>query len=177
MLFCKYDRDFLEIMLHVDNGSREHLNELTYLCIEWETCIDVLNNCLIYSSLIFISRWLKVFGHYYLYIYKSIWWKVIICFLKFFRKVYFFFFNVFWFLFQDKSWLFFVKIFIVLSLLKIKFIYREIYHTKRMQRVVCVKWSLDNKYIISGSDEMNIRLWKAFASQKLGVVSFNLISI
>lgn len=48
---------------------------------------------------------------------------------------------------------------------------RDVYHTKRMQRLTCVKWSLDDKYIISGSDEMNIRLWKARASEKLGVVS------
>lgn len=48
---------------------------------------------------------------------------------------------------------------------------REVYHTKRMQHVICVKWSADNKYILSGSDEMNIRLWKANASEKLGVVS------
>lgn len=47
---------------------------------------------------------------------------------------------------------------------------REIYHTKRMQRVECVRWSLDNKYILSGSDEMNIRIWKAQASEKLGVL-------
>ena len=47
---------------------------------------------------------------------------------------------------------------------------REVYHTKRMQRVICVSWSLDDKYIISGSDEMNLRVWKANASQKLGVV-------
>jgi WD repeat and SOF domain-containing protein 1 len=39
-----------------------------------------------------------------------------------------------------------------------------------MQRVRVVKWSLDNKYIISGSDEMNIRVWKARASEKLGMV-------
>ncbi|KAG5898891.1 hypothetical protein JTB14_003285 [Gonioctena quinquepunctata] len=45
---------------------------------------------------------------------------------------------------------------------------REIYHTKRMQRLTCVQWTLDNKYIISGSDEMNIRIWKARASEKLG---------
>lgn len=45
---------------------------------------------------------------------------------------------------------------------------RDIYHTKRMQHVVCVGWSYDNKYIYSGSDEMNIRLWKARASEKLG---------
>lgn len=47
---------------------------------------------------------------------------------------------------------------------------REIYHTKRMQRVVSVRWSMDNRYIISASDEMNIRLWKANASEKLGVL-------
>lgn len=45
---------------------------------------------------------------------------------------------------------------------------REIYHTKRMQRLTCVHWTYDNKYIISGSDEMNIRIWKAQASEKLG---------
>ncbi|GAU87510.1 hypothetical protein RvY_00342 [Ramazzottius varieornatus] len=45
---------------------------------------------------------------------------------------------------------------------------REIYHTKRMQRVTTVKYSRDDKYVVSGSDEMNIRLWKAHASQKLG---------
>lgn len=33
-----------------------------------------------------------------------------------------------------------------------------------------VGWSLDNKYIYSGSDEMNIRLWKANASEKLGTL-------
>lgn len=47
---------------------------------------------------------------------------------------------------------------------------REIYHTKRMQHVTCIGWSLDNKYIYSGSDEMNIRLWKANASEKLGAL-------
>ena len=45
---------------------------------------------------------------------------------------------------------------------------REVYHTKRMQRIFCVKWSGDSTYILSGSDETNIRLWKAQASQKLG---------
>lgn len=47
---------------------------------------------------------------------------------------------------------------------------REIYHTKRMQRLTRVLWSADNKYIYSGSDEMNIRVWKARASEKLGVL-------
>lgn len=47
---------------------------------------------------------------------------------------------------------------------------REIYHTKRQQHVTAVGWSFDNKYIFSGSDEMNIRIWKANASEKLGPV-------
>ncbi|KAF5307265.1 hypothetical protein FQR65_LT06981 [Abscondita terminalis] len=47
---------------------------------------------------------------------------------------------------------------------------RDIYHTKRMQRLTCTLWSLDNKYILSGSDEMNIRIWKAKASEKLGTL-------
>lgn len=47
---------------------------------------------------------------------------------------------------------------------------REIYHTKRMQRVFCVKFSSDATYVISGSDDMNLRLWKAKASEQLGVL-------
>merc|ERR1719189_3300340 len=47
---------------------------------------------------------------------------------------------------------------------------REVYHTKRMQRLTCVAWSRDNRYILSGSDEMNLRLWKARASEKLGII-------
>jgi WD repeat and SOF domain-containing protein 1 len=46
---------------------------------------------------------------------------------------------------------------------------REVYHTKRMQRLTSVVWSLDNKYILCGSDEMDVRIWKANASEKLGV--------
>lgn len=45
---------------------------------------------------------------------------------------------------------------------------REIYHTKRMQRVFTVNYTMDNTYIVSGSDDTNIRLWKARASEKLG---------
>jgi len=47
---------------------------------------------------------------------------------------------------------------------------RDIYHTKRMQRLTSVLWSSDDRYIFSASDEMNIRIWKARASEKLGVV-------
>ena len=45
---------------------------------------------------------------------------------------------------------------------------REVYHTKRMQRIFCVCWSSDASYVLSGSDETNIRLWKAEASKKIG---------
>ena len=39
----------------------------------------------------------------------------------------------------------------------------QVYHTKRMQRLTAVAWSLDNKYVISASDEMCLRVWKARA--------------
>ena len=45
---------------------------------------------------------------------------------------------------------------------------REVYHTKRLQRIFSVTWSSDATYVLSGSEETNIRLWKANASQKLG---------
>lgn len=47
---------------------------------------------------------------------------------------------------------------------------REVYHTKRMQRVFCVRFSGDATYVFSGSDDMNVRLWKAEASEQLGVL-------
>jgi DDB1- and CUL4-associated factor 13 len=50
---------------------------------------------------------------------------------------------------------------------------KDVYHTKRMQRLTCIKWSLDDKYILSGSDEMNIRIWKSRAAEKLGAVRVN----
>lgn len=39
-----------------------------------------------------------------------------------------------------------------------------------MQRVACVQWSPDSKFVFSASEEMNIRIWKANASEKLGIV-------
>ena len=47
---------------------------------------------------------------------------------------------------------------------------KEIYHTKRMQRVFCTSYSADSKFILTGSDETNIRLWKSLAWSKLGPV-------
>lgn len=48
---------------------------------------------------------------------------------------------------------------------------RDVYHTKRMQRVFCVGYTSDHKYILSGSDDSNVRLWKARASEKVGQLS------
>ncbi|KAJ6787191.1 hypothetical protein PWT90_05579 [Aphanocladium album] len=48
---------------------------------------------------------------------------------------------------------------------------RDIYHTKRMQRVMAAKWTPDAKYVLSGSDDGNVRLWRANASAREGVKS------
>ncbi|KAI9046771.1 hypothetical protein LZ554_009508 [Drepanopeziza brunnea f. sp. 'monogermtubi'] len=48
---------------------------------------------------------------------------------------------------------------------------RDIYHTKRMQRVFSCKWTPDSKYVLSGSDDGNIRLWRANASARGGIKS------
>ncbi|KAK2071980.1 hypothetical protein P8C59_006361 [Phyllachora maydis] len=48
---------------------------------------------------------------------------------------------------------------------------RDIYHTKRMQRVFRTCFTPDSKYIISGSDDGNLRLWRAEASSRSGVQS------
>jgi WD repeat and SOF domain-containing protein 1 len=45
---------------------------------------------------------------------------------------------------------------------------RDIYHAKRMQRLFTVNYTMDNAYIVSGSDDTNVRLWKARSSEKLG---------
>ena len=47
---------------------------------------------------------------------------------------------------------------------------RDVYHTKRMQRVFSVKFSSDANYVISGSDDTNIRIWKAQSNKALGIV-------
>lgn len=47
---------------------------------------------------------------------------------------------------------------------------REIYHTQRMQKIFCVKYSGDAHYVFSGSDDTNIRIWKSDASRQLGIV-------
>jgi WD repeat and SOF domain-containing protein 1 len=45
---------------------------------------------------------------------------------------------------------------------------RDIYHTKRMQRIFTVNYTMDHKFLVTGSDDTNIRLWKSNASEQLG---------
>jgi len=47
----------------------------------------------------------------------------------------------------------------------------EIYHTKRMQRVTSTIYSGDARYVLTGSDDGNVRIWKAKASEKLGIIT------
>jgi WD repeat and SOF domain-containing protein 1 len=65
---------------------------------------------------------------------------------------------------------------------------RDTYHTKRMQRfvplpsvrlslyswIICsvfsTMYTLDSRFVLSGSDDSNLRIWKARASEKLGTV-------
>ncbi|PVU85007.1 hypothetical protein BB559_007257 [Furculomyces boomerangus] len=48
---------------------------------------------------------------------------------------------------------------------------RDIYHTKRMQKVFAAKFTLDNKFVVSGSDDGNLRLWRAVSSDRVGIKS------
>ncbi|KAE8245115.1 hypothetical protein A4X13_0g6079 [Tilletia indica] len=48
---------------------------------------------------------------------------------------------------------------------------RDIYHTKRMQRIFASVFTLDARFVLSGSDDGNVRLWKARASEKLGILN------
>ncbi|KZT08131.1 WD40 repeat-like protein [Laetiporus sulphureus 93-53] len=47
----------------------------------------------------------------------------------------------------------------------------EVYHTKRMQRVTSTLYTADARFVLSGSDDGNVRIWKAHASEKLGVIT------
>ena len=48
---------------------------------------------------------------------------------------------------------------------------RDIYHTKRMQRVFSVKYTPDSQYVLSGSDDGNVRIWRSNASARGGIKS------
>ncbi|KAG8894131.1 rRNA-processing protein sof1 [Tulasnella sp. 403] len=47
---------------------------------------------------------------------------------------------------------------------------KDVYHGRRMQRVFATTYSNDARFILSGSDDGNVRIWKARASEKLGAV-------
>ncbi|KAK5131176.1 hypothetical protein LTR08_001262 [Meristemomyces frigidus] len=48
---------------------------------------------------------------------------------------------------------------------------RDVYHTKRMQRVFSCCFTPDTNYILSGSDDGNVRLWRSNASARSGIKS------
>ncbi|RSH87615.1 rRNA-processing protein sof1 [Apiotrichum porosum] len=48
---------------------------------------------------------------------------------------------------------------------------RDVYHTKRMQRVFDVTYTPTADFVLSASDDGNVRIWKSQASQKLGPTS------
>lgn len=43
-----------------------------------------------------------------------------------------------------------------------------------MSNVLSVLWSMDSKFVLSGSNEMNVRVWKARAAEKIGPVRLQL---
>ncbi|KAJ4490451.1 WD40 repeat-like protein [Lentinula aciculospora] len=47
----------------------------------------------------------------------------------------------------------------------------EVYHTKRMQRVTSTLFTTDARFVLSGSDDGNVRIWKGKASERLGIVT------
>jgi WD repeat and SOF domain-containing protein 1 len=44
---------------------------------------------------------------------------------------------------------------------------RDIYHSRRMHNVLAVQFSGDGRFILSGSEDTNLRVWKANASDPL----------
>merc|ERR1712226_337486 len=48
---------------------------------------------------------------------------------------------------------------------------RDVYHAKRMQRVLCCAFSPDCRFVLSGSEDTNVRVWKTRSDQKLGVLT------
>ncbi|KAL0479656.1 DDB1- and CUL4-associated factor [Acrasis kona] len=44
---------------------------------------------------------------------------------------------------------------------------RELYHTRRMQRIFSVKFSSDSRFVFSGSDDHAVRIWKTNRSEPL----------
>ncbi|MEN2497390.1 MAG: DDB1- and CUL4-associated factor 13 [Marteilia pararefringens] len=47
----------------------------------------------------------------------------------------------------------------------------EIYHTKRMRNIDAIAWMSDNRYILSGSRDSNLRLWRPKASESTKILT------
>ncbi|KAF9038269.1 WD40 repeat-like protein [Hymenopellis radicata] len=47
----------------------------------------------------------------------------------------------------------------------------DVFHGKRMGRVSSTVFTNDARFVVSGSDDGNVRVWKSSASEKLGVVN------
>ncbi|KAL3902019.1 MAG: hypothetical protein SGCHY_000129 [Lobulomycetales sp.] len=48
---------------------------------------------------------------------------------------------------------------------------RDVYHTKRMQKIWCVRYTMDGSRVLSASDDGNIRVWKNNSHDKLATSS------
>mmetsp|Transcript_56720 Transcript_56720/g.122095 ORF Transcript_56720/g.122095 Transcript_56720/m.122095 type:complete len:447 (+) Transcript_56720:72-1412(+) len=48
---------------------------------------------------------------------------------------------------------------------------RDVYHSKRMARVLSCHFSPDSRFVLSGSEDTNIQVWKTKSDQKLGVLT------
>jgi len=48
---------------------------------------------------------------------------------------------------------------------------RDIYHTRRMTHVHSILYSMDSRFICSGSDDGNVRLWKSDANDQMKALS------
>ncbi|PVG03717.1 WD40 repeat-like protein [Serendipita vermifera] len=46
----------------------------------------------------------------------------------------------------------------------------QVYHGKRMQRVMSTMYTSDARFVLSASDDGNVRLWKSHANERLGVL-------
>jgi WD repeat and SOF domain-containing protein 1 len=48
---------------------------------------------------------------------------------------------------------------------------RDVYHTGRMQRLFAARFTADAAYVLTGSDDGNVRVWKANAAARRGILS------
>ena len=48
---------------------------------------------------------------------------------------------------------------------------RDVYHALRMQAVACVRFTADASFVLTASEDFNLRVWKAEASRKLAPAS------